>query len=143
MLRVAVLVGRVERISYTRTALSRCSHLSSFRVFSSWNGNDNLSPEDAFAKDDAPSAPSSVDAEIQKQVLDKCAALHASVMPLNEKVSARFSGMVASRLATHSHLPLFLSHSSFGAHLPRIRTRAHLYPLSFLLEITVPESLLL
>jgi GTP-binding protein EngB required for normal cell division len=27
-----------------------------------------------------------VDAEVQKQVLDKCAALHASIMPLNEKL---------------------------------------------------------
>jgi GTP-binding protein EngB required for normal cell division len=31
-------------------------------------------------------SPISVDAEVQKQVLDKCAALHASIMPLNEKL---------------------------------------------------------
>jgi hypothetical protein len=51
---------------------------------SSWNWNDPKKSTTAAAGESF--APLSVDAQIQKQVLDKCAALHSSIMPLNEKV---------------------------------------------------------
>lgn len=59
--------------------------LDSYRSSSSWNWSDNRSSEKLSKKVKVVS-PISVDAQIQKQVLDKCAALHASIMPLNEKV---------------------------------------------------------
>ena len=32
-------------------------------------------------------APASIDPELQSKVLDQCSDMHASIMPLNEKVS--------------------------------------------------------
>ena len=36
--------------------------------------------------DDAAAGPADVDAKVQREVLDRCEALHSSLMPLNEKV---------------------------------------------------------
>jgi hypothetical protein len=36
--------------------------------------------------EDAAAGPADVDAKVQREVLDRCEALHASLMPLNEKV---------------------------------------------------------
>lgn len=63
---------------------------------SSWNWSGSSTSSDSSTTAGAPaslttgantsSTPTSVNAKIQKQVLDSCSALHSSVMPLNEKV---------------------------------------------------------
>jgi hypothetical protein len=70
------------------TLRQSCRVSSSFRLraASSWNWSDGKPKKQADAVSNSPFTPLSVDAEIQKQVLDKCTALHSSIMPLNEKV---------------------------------------------------------
>ena len=46
----------------------------------SFSSNSTATAEDAAA------GPADVDAKVQREVLDRCEALHASLMPLNEKV---------------------------------------------------------
>lgn len=84
---------------------SAVSSSKASRCFSSnsWNwssGGDKTSPSSSSASSSgvqtpgqstadatATDGPADVDAKIQREVLDRCEALHASLMPLNEKVS--------------------------------------------------------
>ena len=86
-----------------------------WRCFSSnsWNwssGGDKASPSSSSASSSgaqtagqstadatATDGPADVDAKVQREVLDRCEALHASLMPLNEKVSS-FVVLRCSRL---------------------------------------------
>lgn len=45
-----------------------------------------FSSNSTAAAEDAAAGPADVDAKVQREVLDRCEALHASLMPLNEKV---------------------------------------------------------
>ena len=45
-----------------------------------------FSSNSTAAAEDAAAGPADVDAKVQRDVLDRCEALHASLMPLNEKV---------------------------------------------------------
>lgn len=45
-----------------------------------------FSSNSTSAAEDAAAGPADVDAKVQREVLDRCEALHASLMPLNEKV---------------------------------------------------------
>mmetsp|Transcript_1238 Transcript_1238/g.1950 ORF Transcript_1238/g.1950 Transcript_1238/m.1950 type:complete len:549 (+) Transcript_1238:60-1706(+) len=59
------------------------------RSFSTWNWTSNKNDNSSSLSDKGAvdgNLPTSVDAKIQKQVLDKCASLHSSIMPLNEKI---------------------------------------------------------
>jgi len=58
--------------------------IPSVRASSSWNWNESRITEEKSSHADV--APSTPDTAIQKQVLDECAALHSSIMPLNEKL---------------------------------------------------------
>jgi GTP-binding protein EngB required for normal cell division len=86
MLRVAV--HGISLSSKGRLKLRIPCRLSSYRASSSWNWNENRSSGEKRSENVVATAPLSVDAQgqVQKQVLDKCAALHASIMPLNEKL---------------------------------------------------------
>ena len=82
------------------------SSSKAWRCFSSnsWNwssGGDKASPSSSSASSSgsqtagqstadatATDGPADVDAKVQREVLDRCEALHASLMPLNEKVSS-------------------------------------------------------
>ena len=107
MLRVAV-----HSISRSRGSIrwhGPCRN-SLWRASSSWNWNDSRIVDDKSSTSDA--APSTApDAAIQKQVLDTCANLHSSIMPLNEKLR----GPLAKNSDQNTALPLvFLvgNHSS-------------------------------
>lgn len=58
--------------------------VSSLRASSSWNWNENRAREEKPSNDAA--VPTAPNAAIQKTVLGQCAALHSSIMPLNEKL---------------------------------------------------------
>ena len=86
--------------------------MSSWRASSSWNWNDSRIVDDkSSTADAAPLLSTAPDAAIQKQVLDTCANLHSSIMPLNEKLR----GPLAKNSDQNTALPLvFLvgNHSS-------------------------------
>ena len=97
-----------------KTPHSAISSSKAWRCFSSnsWNwssGGDKTSPSSssgaqtagqstADATATSTDGPADVDAKVQREVLDRCEALHASLMPLNDKVS-NFVVLGCSRLA--------------------------------------------
>ena len=66
---------------------------------STWNwsgsGGGNGNSKHLSSPEGGAVAPASIDPELQSKVLDKCSDMHASIMPLNEKVSV-FGQCVAS-----------------------------------------------
>lgn len=108
---------------------------------SSWNWNDPKKSATTTASGES-FAPLSVDAQIQKQVLDKCAALHSSIMPLNEKVGL-VDICVCVCVDRYDHSCHSFTHSlhgfvcSFEARWQRIPIKERRCPLSFSLGITV------
>lgn len=100
----------VRGVSQFKGKLStHCRLLSSSSSSSSWNWVDKR-PSDV-ANPAAGPTPLAVDAQVQKQVLEQCAALHASIMPLNEKLR----GPLAKHSDKGTSLPFVLlvgNHSS-------------------------------
>lgn len=103
MFRVAVIQG-----------ISRCSGGTlrlSVRASSSWNWNNSSSATKGTLSNDGVATTVSPDAAVQKEVMEKCAALHSSIMPLNEKLR----GPLAKHSDKGTSLPLVLlvgNHSS-------------------------------
>jgi hypothetical protein len=89
MLRVRLLAVSVSRQSGVRSAV--CASGTLQRTFSSktsWNWNDSSSNTASSARstEGSPLTTASIDPKLQIEVLDKCEALHSSIMPLNERI---------------------------------------------------------
>lgn len=114
---VSISASQLQKHAFV-TLTSPHSAVSSSKVLrcfssNSWNwssGGDKASPSSSSASSSgaqtagqstadatATDGPADVDAKVQREVLDRCEALHASLMPLNEKVS-RFVVLRRSRL---------------------------------------------
>lgn len=73
------------RVAFRSVPRSRGALQLSIRLSSSWNWNESRTAEQSGAAEGT-LTPTAVNAEIQRQVMDECAALHSSIMPLNEKL---------------------------------------------------------
>lgn len=104
-------MATIIRCSFSKRILPR----RSWQSFSTWNWNEAQSSEktkaDLYSNEGGPITTASIDPKLQAQVLEKCADLHGSIMPLNDKIR----GPLAQNSNQGTALPLvFLvgNHSS-------------------------------